>query len=94
MSGCTYGGIVAGQPPSNHASEFEFAMYKRNLAIEVLNFNSEGSVKRVTYTTDGVPQVGNLDPYVRVEAETTNAPSGIEAETCSEGGMTSVRVQS
>ncbi|HVZ86498.1 MAG TPA: glycoside hydrolase family 43 protein [Polyangia bacterium] len=111
MSGYTYRGTVAGQPPvnnnNNHASEFLFngqwyhayhnryvstqagisTTYKRNLGIEVLNFNTDGTIKQVTYTTDGVPQVGTLDPYVRVEAETMNAQSGIETETCSEGGM-------
>lgn len=61
--------------------------YKRNLAIEVLNFNDDGTIKQVTYTTDGVPQVGTLNPYTRVEAETFNAQSGIETETCSAGGM-------
>jgi arabinoxylan arabinofuranohydrolase len=61
--------------------------YKRNLALEVLSFNSDGTIKQVTYTTNGVPQVGNLNPYVRVEAETMNAQSGIETETCTEGGM-------
>jgi arabinoxylan arabinofuranohydrolase len=61
--------------------------YKRNLALEVLNFATDGKIEQVTYTTDGVPQVGRLDPYVRVEAETMNAQSGIETETCSDGGM-------
>jgi arabinoxylan arabinofuranohydrolase len=111
MSGYTYRGIVAGQPPNNgnnnHASQFEFngqwyhayhnryvatqagisTTYKRNLGLEVLNFNADGTIQQVTYTTDGVPQVGSLNPYVRVEAETMNAQSGIETETCSEGGM-------
>lgn len=111
MSGYTYGGILADQPPengnNNHASEFEFQgrwyhayhnrvvakkagvpdTYKRNIALEVLDFNADGSIKEVTYTTDGVPQVGTLDPYVRVEAETTNAQSGIETERSSGGGM-------
>lgn len=111
MSGYTYAGIVADQPPvnndNNHASQFVFndqwyhayhnryvstqagisTTYKRNLAIEALNFDSGGRIQQVTYTTDGVPQVGHLDPYVRVEAETTNAQSGIETEVCGEGGM-------
>jgi arabinoxylan arabinofuranohydrolase len=63
------------------------ATYKRNLALEVLNFNTDDSIKQVTYTTDGVPQITSLNPYVRVEAETMNAQSGIETEACSEGGM-------
>jgi len=111
MSGYTYRGVLAGQPPSNdnnnHASEFEFmgqwyhayhnrsvakqagidATYKRNLALEVLNFKDDGSIQEVTYTTDGVPQVGSLNPYERVEAETNKAQSGIETEPCSDGGM-------
>ena len=111
LSGYTYGGIVADQPPengnNNHASEFEYKgrwyhayhnrivaktagiadTYKRNLAIEVLDFNEDGSIKEVTYTSDGVPQVGELNPYSRVEAETTNAQNGIETEPCSAGGM-------
>lgn len=61
--------------------------YKRNLAIEELSFNADDTIKEVTYTVDGVAQVGRLDPYVRVEAETTNAQSGIETEPCNDGGM-------
>jgi len=61
--------------------------YKRNLALETLDFNADGTVKQVTYTTDGVKQVGSLDPYVRVEAETMHAQSGIETESLSAGGM-------
>jgi arabinoxylan arabinofuranohydrolase len=111
LSGYTYGGIIADQPPengnNNHASEFEYQgrwyhayhnrivaktagiadTYKRNLAIEVLDFNEDGTIKEVTYTSDGVPQVGKLNPYSRVEAETTNAQNGIETEPCSAGGM-------
>jgi arabinoxylan arabinofuranohydrolase len=111
MSGYTYGGVIADQPPqnndNNHASEFVLggkwyhayhnrfvakqagisATYKRNLALEALDFNEDGSIKQVTYTTDGVAQVGTLNPYARVEAETMNAQSGIETETCTEGGM-------
>jgi arabinoxylan arabinofuranohydrolase len=63
------------------------AVYKRNLAVERLNYNSDGTIQQVTYTTNGVPQIGTVNPYARVEAETTNGQSGIETETCSEGGM-------
>jgi len=61
--------------------------YRRNIAVERFDYDSEGRIQQVTYTTDGVPQVGSVDPYARVEAETTNASSGIEMEPCSEGGM-------
>ena len=37
-------------------------------------------------TTNGVPQLKNLNPYNVVEAETLNRGQGIETEACSEGG--------
>jgi arabinoxylan arabinofuranohydrolase len=61
--------------------------YRRNLALDRLEFNSDGTIQQVTYTTDGLPQLASLNPYLRVEAETTNAQSGIETEPCSAGGM-------
>ncbi|HYQ14551.1 MAG TPA: carbohydrate-binding protein, partial [Polyangiaceae bacterium] len=61
--------------------------YKRNLAIETLSFKDDGTIQQVTYTEDGVPQIGSLNPYQRVEAEATNAQSGIETEVCKDGGM-------
>lgn len=62
--------------------------YKRNLALERLEYNADGTtIREVTYTTDGLQQLENLDPYARVEAETFNGESGIETEPCSEGGM-------
>jgi arabinoxylan arabinofuranohydrolase len=114
MSGWTYAGVLADQPPvngnNNHTAEFEFngrwyhayhnrsvakaagidPTCSRNLGMEVLDFQDDGKIVRITsakYTTDGVPQVGTLDPYVRVEAETMNAQKGIETEACSAGGM-------
>lgn len=41
----------------------------------------------MTYTTNGVAQLGHLDPFTRVEGETFNAQSGVETEPCSESGM-------
>ncbi|WP_437600090.1 glycoside hydrolase family 43 protein [Sorangium sp. So ce590] len=61
--------------------------YRRNLALESLTYKADGSIVPVTYTTDGLKQIGHLDPYARVEAETFNAQRGIETEPCEEGGM-------
>lgn len=63
------------------------AVYRRNIAVERLQYNLDGSIQPVTYTTDGVPQVGHVNPYLRVEGEMLNAQSGIETEPCSAGGM-------
>jgi arabinoxylan arabinofuranohydrolase len=67
----------AGVPPT----------YRRNLGLERLEYDADGAIQPVTYTTDGVTQLASLNPYVRVEGETTNAQSGIETEPCSAGGM-------
>lgn len=61
--------------------------FRRNIAIEEFGFNDDGSIQKVTYTTNGVAQLGHLNPYERVEGETFAAQSGVETEPCSEGGM-------
>jgi arabinoxylan arabinofuranohydrolase len=63
------------------------AVYKRNLCLDRLSYNADGTLQRVTSTSDGLPQLKRLNPYLRVEAETTARQSGIETEPCSEGGM-------
>jgi arabinoxylan arabinofuranohydrolase len=61
--------------------------FRRNLGIEEFGFLEDGSIKKVSYTTNGVAQVGHLGPYTRIEGETFNAQSGVETEPCSVGGM-------
>ena len=61
--------------------------FRRNLAIEEFGFADDGSIKQVAYTTNGVTQIGHLNPYERVEGETFHAQSGVETEQCSAGGM-------
>ncbi|HMP83870.1 MAG TPA: glycoside hydrolase family 43 protein [Verrucomicrobiota bacterium] len=61
--------------------------FRRNLAIEEMAFNDDGSIKRVEYTTNGVAQIGHLNPFARVEAETFNAQHGVETQPCNQGGM-------
>ncbi|MBE0545074.1 MAG: family 43 glycosylhydrolase [Verrucomicrobia bacterium] len=61
--------------------------FRRNLGIEEFGFNADGAIKKVVYTTNGVAQIGHLNPFARVEGETFQAQSGVETEPCSEGGM-------
>jgi arabinoxylan arabinofuranohydrolase len=63
------------------------AVYKRSLCLDRVNYNSDGSIQQVTATTDGLPQLKNLDPYSRVEGETIAKQSGIKTEVCSEGTL-------
>ncbi|KAK2056292.1 carbohydrate binding module [Colletotrichum caudatum] len=61
--------------------------YARSVAVEQFTYGSDGSIPTLRMTTAGPAQVGTLDPYVRQEAETMAWSSGVETETCSEGGM-------
>jgi len=61
--------------------------FRRNLAIEEFGFNDDGSIQKVVYTTNGVAQLGHLDPFMRVEGETFQSQSGVETEPCKAGGM-------
>jgi arabinoxylan arabinofuranohydrolase len=61
--------------------------YTRSVAVESFRYNSDGTIPTIQMTTNGPPQVGNLDPYVRQEAETMAWSSGVETEVCSEGGI-------
>jgi hypothetical protein len=61
--------------------------FTRSVAVEKFNYNADGTIPTINMTTDGPPQTGSLDPYVRQEAETMAWSSGIETEPSSEGGM-------
>ncbi len=61
--------------------------FRRNLAIEEFTYDDEGLINEVEYTTDGVKQLGHLDPFKQVEAETFAAQKGIETDKSSAGGM-------
>ncbi|KAK4159395.1 Arabinoxylan arabinofuranohydrolase [Cladorrhinum sp. PSN259] len=61
--------------------------YTRSVSVERFTFNPDGTIPRLTMTTNGAPQVGTLNPYLRQEAETIAWSSGVKTEVCSEGGM-------
>jgi len=67
--------------------------FKRNLAIELLNHKADGTIEQVTYTSDGVAQVGSLNPYERVEAETMSAQQGVKTESSNQGGLAVTNVK-
>ena len=61
--------------------------FRRNIGIEEMFHEADGSIRKVVYTEDGIAQLGRLNPFTRVEAETFAGQSGVETESCSEGGM-------
>jgi arabinoxylan arabinofuranohydrolase len=61
--------------------------YTRSTCVEQFTYNSDGTIPTIQMTTNGAPQIGTLDPYVRQEAETMAFSKGVRTEVCSEGGM-------
>jgi arabinoxylan arabinofuranohydrolase len=52
----------------------------RSPHINKLEYNGDGTIKDVLGDTQGVPQVANLNPYIRTEAETIGWNGGIKTE--------------
>ena len=61
--------------------------FKRSVCVEQLKFNDDGTIPTINMTKEGAPQIGHLNPYETVQAETICWESGIETQNCSEGGM-------
>ncbi len=61
--------------------------FHRSVCVEQFKFNDDGTIPQFNMTKEGPSQVGHLDPFVTVQAETICWTGGVETETCSEGGM-------
>ncbi|KAK6530332.1 hypothetical protein TWF694_003689 [Orbilia ellipsospora] len=61
--------------------------YTRSICVEKFTYNSDGTIPSIAQTSNGAPQLGTLNPYVRQEAETIAFSSGVKTEVCSEGGL-------
>jgi arabinoxylan arabinofuranohydrolase len=61
--------------------------YRRNLCLDMFRHNADGTIEVMKNTVDGLKQLGFVNPFERVEAETMNAQSGIYTEPCKAGGM-------
>lgn len=44
--------------------------YMRSVCLDRLYYNEDGTIQPVTITRDGLPQLKNINPYIRNEAET------------------------
>ncbi|OXM87037.1 carbohydrate-binding protein [Paenibacillus rigui] len=58
----------------------------RNAHINKVSFDTNGVIQNITGDYAGVPQVKNVDPYKRVEAETIGWSGGISTETTTQPG--------
>jgi len=61
--------------------------FTRSVCVEQFNYNDDGTIPTIDMTEAGAPQIGHLNPYGTVQAETICWESGVETQPCSEGGM-------
>jgi arabinoxylan arabinofuranohydrolase len=62
--------------------------FKRSVCIEPFTFNADGSIPLIAPTKDGVKEsAANLNPFVRVEAETIGWEEGIETAKDEKAGV-------
>jgi arabinoxylan arabinofuranohydrolase len=67
--------------------------YQRNVAIDEMFYNADGTIKQVVPTEDGLTQLKYVDPYVTNTAVNMCKESGTETEVCSEGGRNVSMIQ-
>ncbi len=61
--------------------------FKRSVCVEQFSYNADGTIPTINMTKNGAPQVGSLNPFDTIQAETICWQSGVETAACSEGGM-------
>ncbi|KAK4447772.1 glycosyl hydrolase [Podospora aff. communis PSN243] len=59
--------------------------YSRSVCVEKFTYNADGTIPKMTMTDAGAPQIGSLDPYQQVEAETIAFSSGLTTSAKSDG---------
>ncbi len=61
---------------------------RRSVCVAKFAYAADGTIPEVPWWDDvGAPQIGTLDPYRRVEAETICWSEGVKTEPCSAGGL-------
>jgi hypothetical protein len=61
---------------------------RRSVCVEEMTYNPDGTIQKLPWwTTAGVPQIGNLNPYIRNEAETIAWESGVKTEKSKSEGI-------
>ncbi len=68
-------------------------VYKRNLCLDSIYHRPDGSIATMVNTLDGLPQLGYVNPYERVEAETMDDQYGIYTGACNQGGMQLINIE-
>lgn len=59
--------------------------YSRSVCVEKFSYNADGSIPKLQMTDEGAPQIGALNPYQQVEAETIAFSTGLSTAAKSDG---------
>jgi Glycosyl hydrolases family 43/Carbohydrate binding module (family 6) len=59
----------------------------RSACVEQFKYNDDGTIPLIEMTTSGAPQIGNLNPYIRHQAEEICWEEGIKTGTSSKIGV-------
>jgi arabinoxylan arabinofuranohydrolase len=61
--------------------------FHRSVCVEQSEFNDDRTIPKLNMTKEGASQIGHLNPYSTVQAETICWASGVETQPCSKGGI-------
>ncbi|NLE00188.1 MAG: family 43 glycosylhydrolase, partial [Fibrobacter sp.] len=70
-----------------HDRRISNATYKRNASVDLLKYNSDGTLQKVVVTEEGAPQIKKFNPFDTIQAETIWKQQGIKTDFCNEGGV-------
>lgn len=70
-----------------HNSALSNHDFKRSVCLEQFDYEEDGSIPSIATSKDGPEQIGSLNPYDTVQAETICWSEGVKTETCNEGGL-------
>lgn len=70
----------------NHVTVHSHREFMRNVAIDRLYYNADGTVKQAIPTIDGVPQLKYFDPYKWTSAAVMARSQGVNTEADGQGG--------
>ena len=80
-------------PSPQFSAQGKRISFKRNVRIDEMQFNPDGTIQELHKTRVGPAPLKNFNPYARCEAECLNktegpeGPHAISTEACSEGGV-------
>ncbi|WP_437597222.1 family 43 glycosylhydrolase [Sorangium sp. So ce590] len=60
--------------------------FKRSVCVEEFTYGADGSIPKISMSTNGPSAVDTLNPFSQVEAETIAFSSGLKTEVCTDTG--------